>query len=63
MRMDIEIKIKGEDGYVESNFLGIFFDNFVVNARRIEGEGGKKYKKTKKLRRSRKYRKHKSRKH
>jgi len=46
----------------ESNFLGIFFDNFVVNVRRI-GEGGKKYRKSRKLRRSRKYRKHKSRKY
>jgi hypothetical protein len=46
----------------ESNFLGIFFDNFVVNARRI-GEGGKKYRKSRKLRRSRKSRKHKSRKY
>ena len=42
----------------ESNFLGIFFDNFAVNARKI-GAGGKKYRKSRKLRRSRK---HKSRK-
>lgn len=46
----------------ESNFLGIFFDNFVLNTRRI-GEGGKKYRKSRKLRRSRKSRKHKSRKY
>ena len=46
----------------ESNFLGIFFDNFVVNVRRI-GEGGKKYKKSRKLRISRKFRKYKSRKY
>lgn len=50
----------------ETNFLGIFFDNFVVNARRI-GEGGKKFRKSRKLRRSRKSRKYKksikSRKH
>lgn len=46
----------------ESNFLGIFFDNFVLNARRI-GQGGKKYRKSNKLRRSRKSKKHKSRKY
>ena len=47
----------------ESNFLGIFFDNFVVNTRRIE-EGGKKFRKSRKLRKSRKYKKSiKSRKH
>ena len=40
----------------ESNFLGIFFDNFVLNARRI-GQGGKKYRKSRKLRRSRKCKK------
>jgi hypothetical protein len=43
----------------ESNFLGIFFDNFVVTVRRI-GAGGKKYRKSRKLKRSRK---HKSRKY
>jgi len=49
----------------KSNFLGIFFENFVANEGRIEGEGGKKNRKTKRLRKNRKHksRKHKSRKH